>query len=86
MWEACKKSKNTLLIVKTNFDKIIGGYAPVTIKEGDSWVKNTEAFTFYFDDHHIKVLTLMNGYDYYVGSDSYWLLYLRGLGIKNDRN
>ncbi len=61
MWEVCKNSKNTLLIIKTNFGKIIGGYAPVNIKEGEYKVKNTVAFTFYFDDDHIKVLTKKDG-------------------------
>ena len=86
MWEACKNSKNTLVIVKTNFGKIIGGYAPVTIKEGEYKVKNTKAFTFYFDDDHIKVLTVKDGYDYIVGSSSNWFLYLGGIYIRNDRN
>jgi hypothetical protein len=35
LWKACKNSKNTLVIIKTNFGKIIGGYAPVPIKEGE---------------------------------------------------
>ena len=50
MLEACKKSDKILVIVKTNFGKIIGAYAPTTIKEGDKSVKITEGFTFYFDN------------------------------------
>lgn len=86
MRKECKKSKDTLVIYKTNFGKIIGAYEPVTIKEGAYLVKNTEAFTFYFDDNHIKVLTRKDGNHYYVGSDSYWLLYFGGISITNDRN
>ena len=85
MWEACKNSKNTLLIVKTNFDKIIGGYATVTMNEGEYSVKNTEAFTFYYDDDHIKVLTKKDGFKYYVCSDSNWFLYLDEIIINHDR-
>ena len=74
MLEACKKSDKILVIIKTDFGKIIGAYAPTTIKEGLYYIKNTEGFTFYFDNDEIKVLTVKEENGYLVRSDRFWFL------------
>ena len=32
LWDATQSTKNTFFIIKTNFNKIIGGYVPFAIK------------------------------------------------------
>ena len=32
LWNACKNTEKTLVIVKTNYDKIIGSYMPIRIE------------------------------------------------------
>jgi hypothetical protein len=35
LWNACKNSEKTLVIVKTNYEKIIGSYMPIKIEQSD---------------------------------------------------
>ena len=49
LWEACHAFEETILIVKTNFDKIIGAYTPDKWEDtidmlGGEKVKNGKTF------------------------------------------
>jgi len=49
LWEKCHASEETILIVKTNFDKIIGAYTPDKWEDtidmlGGEKVKNGKTF------------------------------------------
>lgn len=39
-YEKCSNIHNTLIVMKTEFDKIIGGYTPLTWKKYEGVIKN----------------------------------------------
>lgn len=62
MYERCFGYVQTVVLVKTNYDKIIGAYMP------DQWgqaeyreVFNGKTLQFFFADDQLKVCTLKDG-------------------------
>ena len=49
MWDTCKNTEKSLIIIKTDYGKIIGGYLPCKVQQsGGLYFKNSEGFRFYF--------------------------------------
>jgi hypothetical protein len=89
----CVGQKETIVLVKTNLNSVIGGYCP------DQWVDTTDKknslgyssrkdivsgkpFLFYFLDDQIEIIKHADDQIPYMGSDKDWLmLFGFGLGI-----
>lgn len=88
LWEATQSTKNTFFIIKTNFNKIIGGYVPFAIKQakGQNKIPADNSFRFYFTDiNELKVLLRNKNYDEWMKSDEETLFGLRSIQISKNR-
>ena len=56
--EKCKNHKHTIIISKSNFGKILGGYLPMQWKNnGGTQITGGESFVFFYDDDKIRICT-----------------------------
>ena len=87
LWNACKDTEKTLVIVKTNYDKIIGSYMPIKIEQSD-WksYQNISSFTFYFSDDKLKVMTIKDKFNEKFTSNNWDFFVFGNMYIKNNRN
>jgi hypothetical protein len=54
-WEKCKNHKYTVVVIRTNYDKIIGGYMTDTWKKTNYKFVDEPTFIYYFDKEEIKI-------------------------------
>jgi len=56
VWKDCADFEISIVLIETNFDKIIGFYSPLKWENrGEFKLQNGKAFVFYFDDKTIKI-------------------------------
>jgi hypothetical protein len=97
-WKKCLGQKETIVLVKTNLNSVIGGYCPdqwedTTHKknsEGELGWKDVDSgkpFLFYFLEGQIQLIKHRNDEIPFMGSDKDWLMMFgNGLYIHADKN
>ena len=57
LWKDCANYKETILILKSNYNRLFGMYCPVTWKDygGDHEIENGHTFMFFVEQHKLRV-------------------------------
>ena len=55
--EKSKNHEKTIVIVKSNFGKILGCYHPMKLESANNWIKVTggQSFIFFYEDDKLRI-------------------------------
>ena len=85
-WERAKKYKYSIVLVKTNYDKIMGGYMTDHWQEAICKDIDEETYLFYFDNDEIKICRQQPDVKAEMFSDSdHFLSFYGGFTITKDK-
>ena len=55
--EKCKNHEHTIVISKSNFAKILGGYSSIKWQKFEAFTPVTESFVFFYDEDKLRICT-----------------------------
>ena len=98
LWQKCLGYRETIVLVKTDKDSVIGGYCPdqwedTTDMESSNWIGpgwkdivSGKPFLFYWVNGQIQIIKHRDDEIPYMRSDEYWLMgFWNGLNIRADQ-
>ncbi len=88
-WEKCLGQKETIVLVQTNYNSVIGGYCPdqwedtTGMKDSLGWpdkkdIVSSLPFLFYFLDDQIQIIKHRDDKNPNMGSNKVWLMAFGG--------
>ncbi len=70
LWEKCLGQKETIVLVQTHLNSVIGGYMPEQWEDtGVKEIKSGKPFLFYWVNDEIQIIKLRDDEIPYMGSD-----------------
>ena len=98
LWEKCLGQKETIVLVQTNYNSVIGGYCPDQLEDTTGMkcsrceldckdIVSGKPFLFYFLEGQIQMIKHRDDEIPFMGSDKdYLMMFGNGLNIHADKN